>query len=136
MDSTFRTHDAVPGVVRVSGAFRPNGSSPLSDSEARNTLYGVATVQRTGAGLFTVALPFGANKIRSIAAQYRLSALPAAVASIMVLGTPSVTSSAISFQIQYAQNNVGTDIADNAANWIDWEIVLDNGTVPLWLPAC
>lgn len=129
-DSTFRTHDVVPGVVRFGGAFRPNGGSPLSDSAARNTLFGIATITRTGTGLFTVVLPFGGGSIRRIFVGYRLSALPAAVASIMVLGAPSVSAGAISFQIQYAQNNVAADIADNAANWIDWEVVLDNGTVP------
>lgn len=130
-DSTFRTHDVVPGVVRVGGAFRPNGSSALSNTAARNTLYGIATITRDGAaGKFLVVLPFGANAIRHIHLGFRLSALPAAVASIMVLGAPSVSSSAISFTIQYAQNNVAADIADNAANWIDWELVLDNGTVP------
>ena len=129
-DSTFRTHDVVPGVLRVGGAFRPNGGSALSDSAARNTLYGIATITRTGTGLFTVVLPFGANAVRRLFVGYRLSALPAAVASICVLGAPSVSASAISFQIQYAQNNVAADIADNAANWIDWELVLDNGTVP------
>lgn len=130
MDSTFRTHDLSPATVRVSGSFRPNGGSPLSDTAARNTLFGKATITRTGTGLFTVALPFGANKIHSLVVGYRLSALPAAVASICVLGAPSVSASAISFQIQYAQNNVAADIADNAANWIDFSMVLDNGTVP------
>lgn len=129
-DSTFRTHDIVPGVVRVGGSFRPNGGSALSNTEARNTLFGIATIARTGQGLFVVTLPFGANKVRHIHVGYRLSALPAAVASIMVLGTPSISTSAISFQIQYAQNNLAADIADNASNWIDWEVVLDNGTVP------
>lgn len=130
MDSTFRTHDLYPGTVRVSGSFRPNGGNPLSNTAARNTLFGVATITRTGTGLFTVVLPFGANKIHSLVVGYRLSALPAAVASICVLGAPSVSASAISFQIQYAQNNVAADIADNAANWIDFSMVLDNGTVP------
>lgn len=132
MDTTFRTHDCVPGTVRISGSFRPNGSSALTNTEARNTLYGIATITRDGAaGKFLVVLPFGANKIRSIQLGFRLSALPAAVASIMVLGAPTVTASAISFTIQYAQNNVAADIADNAANWIDFALVLDNGTVPL-----
>jgi hypothetical protein len=132
MDTTFRTHDFVPGTVRISGSFRPNGSSALSNTAARNTLFGAATITRDGAaGKFLVVLPFGANKIRSLLVGYRLSALPAAVASIMVLGAPTVTASSITFTIQYAQNNVAADIADNAANWIDFALVLDNGTVPL-----
>jgi len=130
MDTTFRTHDCVPGTVRIGGSFRPNGGSALSDTEARNTLYGIATIVRNSAGNFTVTLPFGANKVRRSFVFYRLSALPAAVASITILGAPTVSTSAISFTIQYAQNNVAADIADNAANWIDWELVLDNGTVP------
>ena len=130
MDTVFDTADTVPGTVRIGGAFRPNGSSAFSNSTSTNTLYGIATIARNSAGNFTVTLPFGAASIRSIRLGYRLSALPANVASIMVIGAPTVSTSAISFVIQYAENNVAADIASNAANWIDWEITVDNGTLP------
>lgn len=131
MESTFRTHSVVPGTVRVAGAFRPNGSSALSNTAARNTLYGIASISRITAGKFTVTLPFGGAGVRNIKLGFRLSALPANIANIFVLGAATVSTSAISFTIQYTENNVAVDIADNAANWIDWELVVDNGTVPL-----
>lgn len=130
MDMTYRLHCSKPGSVLVSGAFRPNGGSAFSNSASTNTQYGVATITRNSAGNFTVALNFGGASIRNIKAGFRLSALPAAVASIMIIGAPTVSTSAISFVIQYAENNLAADIASNAANWIDWEFILDNGTVP------
>jgi len=129
MDTTYRTHDAVPGTVRVSGAFRPNGNSALVDNDARNTLHGIATITRNGVGLYTVSLPFSVKRIRSVTVGFRLSAIPANVANLFVVST-AVSSSTVTIQMQYTQNNVAFDIADNAANWVDWAVVLDNETVP------
>lgn len=129
MDTTYRTHDAVPGAVRVAGAFRPNGNSALVNNAARNTLFGVATIARNNTGLYTVTLPFGAARIRAVNVGFRLSAIPANIANLFVVAA-TCTNSAVTVQMQYTQNNVAFDIADNAANWIDWEVVLDNETVP------
>jgi hypothetical protein len=130
-DSTFRTHDVVPGVVHVNGAFRPNGSSALANTEARNTLFGVATVVRNSAGNYTVTLPFGAARVRRAHADLQLNAIPAATPALWIRGPVTVTANAISFVIQYTENNVAADIADNANNWIHYSLTLDNGTVPL-----
>jgi hypothetical protein len=131
MDTTYRIHAHVPATVHVCGAFRPNGSSAISDSESTNTGYAAGIrVARNSAGNFTVTLPFGAKSIRGIRVSYRLSALPASVASICVFGEPSVSASAISFVIQFALNNVAAEIASNVANWIDWALDLDNETLP------
>lgn len=130
-DSTFRTHDALPGVVHVNGSFRPNGSSALVNSLARNTLFGVATIVRNSAGNYTVTLPFGAAAVRRAQLNLQLNAIPAATPAAYFRGPITLGPNSISFTIQYTENNVAADIADNANNWIHYSLALDNGTVPL-----
>lgn len=106
----------------IAGSFRPNGSSAIDNTLNKGSGF---TVARTGAGVFTITLTDKYIALDSGTFQLFLGT-PAA--QVLCGGAFDVVSGKTVTVTNFTAG-AAADIASNAANWIQFVLVLSNSAV-------